>query len=547
MSDLEIGVLDDEMCLENSGAALDNPNEQKSEPVNEDASIKEIFYYAIGNIEGSAANHFFNILQQVMVIGMSINPMLIGFILGIKTFWDSVTDPIMAHITDNTKSRWGRRKPYIVVGGILRIALLVFIIWFFPSGTELKTNQELDQIKAEQATEKAEVAASEVKAPAKKAKSLSSLEKLQVGWSEFQKPENAGQRKIVLYVLVAMLLFTTLTTVNSVPYYALGIEMCTSYDGRTKLTTWSSITGKIAGLISPWIPAFCFSLMFYNALEGLKWVAILTALIGIPSTILMGYKVKERYVEPKVKPKKMNLFMSMFSLLKNIHFVKIFLLYVVIGMTLHLFGSMGFYLNVYWVKKSALGGSMLGGWVTMMGWLLSFIALPFMNWGCRKFQKHLVMRFSVIWMAIGTALKWWCINPDYPYLQLVLPFFFSIGISCTYSVLSTMMADITDVDELITGHRREGMFGAVNAFLLKMVMATAPVMAGVILVLSGFDADLGFQQAESTITNMRLLDSFIPAVCLLIALVILWRYPITRERLAEIQEELKKRRTAAEA
>jgi GPH family glycoside/pentoside/hexuronide:cation symporter len=149
-------------------------------------------------------------------------------------------------------------------------------------------------------------------------------------------------------------------------------------------------------------------------------------------------------------------------------------------------------------------------------------------------------------MALGTALKWWAMNPEHPEYQFILPFFFSVGISMVFTVLPTMMADVTDVDELRHGLRREGMFGAVMAFLMKFTGTLTPILAGAVLVVSGFDASLEYRQEPETILWMRILYSFVPAGMLLVALVVLWRYPLTRERVAEVKASLAERHALAE-
>jgi GPH family glycoside/pentoside/hexuronide:cation symporter len=360
------------------------------------------------------------------------------------------------------------------------------------------------------------------------------------GFAAFMDPKNSEQRGLIVYVLIAFLIFTTLTTVQSVPYYALGIELSPSYNGRTQVVTYRAIMDKIAGLIAPWVPVFCFSLLFATALQGLLWVAIFACVIGLPSTILMCMYTKER-THVTTRKKKAGLFASMIEIAKNSHFLRIFFLYKFIGLTNGIFQQIGFYLNVYWVMGSALSGATLGAMLSMLAWGLGFISLPLINWGCRKFQKHRVLGFAIIWMSIGTALKWWAMNPDHPEYQFILPFFFSIGIGSIYTVLPTMMADVTDVDELKHGERREGMFGAVMAFLTKMTGTLTPILAGAILVASGFDPALEYEQAPETIFRMRLFYSFIPAVMLLVALAVLWRYPLTQKRVNEVKEILRKR------
>ncbi len=680
----------------------------QSAPVNApppDAPRKEVILYAFGNIEASVADQFFNVLNSVMIVAMHVNPMLLGLVLGIKTLWDSITDPIMAYITDNTRSRWGRRRPYILVGGVSRIALLVLIVAFLPTGTHLSDNHLMEAQKFAQegikeagdsrklATEaitlwnegrlteaafqeslqraltgaeraesllmqhrpflenehnlrveeehalrnkleqtlqesdvgtKREAAEGLLKAAetkrARSAKLLTDIDNarrsavaarhlgnhglalldsqtsselrdaslvqaradeelrtlglepidlltgeekeppplsaaspgmwasLASGWNAYFAPENAAQRTLVVYVLIAVLLFTTLTTVQSVPYYALGIELCPSYNGRTQVVVYRSVMNQIAGLLAPWIPVLCFSLLFAHALQGLFWVAVFACVIGIPSTILMCWFVRERTEVRVVKgPERTGIFRSIFEVANNAHFLRICGLYCFIGLTNGVFAQLGFFLNVYWIMGSALSGATLGAWVSMVAWGLGLLSLPLINWGCRKFQKHRMLQLALVWMAIGTALNWWAMNPDHPEYQFILPFFFSVGISSVYTILPTMMADVTDVDELRHGVRREGMFGAVMAFLMKIIGAFTPILAGAVLVFSGFRPEMEYEQTAETILNMRLMYSFVPAGLLLFALILLWRYPLTREKVAEIKELLHQRHAKAEA
>ncbi len=655
-----------------------------------DASRGETLLYAFGNIEGGIANQFWVILQQIMIVAMHVNPLMIGLAVGIKSMWDSVTDPIMAYITDNTRSRWGRRRPYILVGGVSRMALLVLIILLFPAGSALLTNQYLekdDRIK-EAAGTVAEVEATLVAAhkqitnpenvePAMRldpdeiraavTDAMGSMEELSVGLPDtlaqfvkavddrrrlleslqdeakggassaliereqaaltkaeasldnareigdrqdslrkvgvfllraldgdvelaesevisrilaqletregerrtarakstqqqrpglisqisagfhaFMDPANADQRKIISFFLIAMLLFTTLTTVQSVPYFALGIELSPSYDGRTQVAVYRSIMDKVMGLVSVWVPAFCFLLWFNNALEGLLWVTIFAAAIGIPSTVLMVVFTRER-TRISTKKKRMGLFKSFFITFESKDFWRVFLLYQIIGITWGVFMQFGNFLNVYWVMGSALKGFALAGLVQTVAWVVTFTVLPIINWACQRYQKHQVLQVAVVLMAIGAVLQWWTVTPKNPYLQLVLPFFTGVGISCFYVVMATLLADVTDADELRTGERREGMFSAVMSFTGKMVASLTPVIAGAMLVVAGLKPELEFNQTEQTITNMRLLYSFVPGVLMLIATFLLWKYPLNRQKMAEIKAELKRRHDAEDA
>jgi GPH family glycoside/pentoside/hexuronide:cation symporter len=672
-------------------------NQKKSGADRSDSSRRQIILYAFGNVEAGISNQFFNVLNQILIVAMMVNPMLIGLLGAVKTLWDAVTDPVMAHITDNTRSRWGRRIPYILFGGVSRILLLVAIVAFLPSGGPITTNpvmearknaneaiQEIEkawrvvlappivssksgaskaldagmqpgkvmetsasadqkiltalpaleedlmlreaEVKAAEAVaakfaatqpdsseardaaglvigangrlqtsreilEKARTARAWAMAARKAAefrlqcaespekfenkeartlvqqeldKDLAAasfasvalfegpekpllpapktqpgfLDSLHVGIQAFLDPVNADQRALIFYVLVALLLVTTLSTIQSVPYYALGIEIAPSYDGRTRVVTYRAVMDKFAGLATPWVPVLCFSLIFTTAPEGLFWVAVAACVVGIPSTVLMCMYVREKTFFSVAKTQRISILRSMWQVAGNLDFLKVFALFTLIGITNGVFQQIGFFLNVYWVTGSALSGATLGAWVAMLAWGLGFLTLPIINWGCRKFQKHRVLQASIIWMALGTALKWWAMNPEHPEFQFVLPFFFSVGISMVYTVLPTMMADVTDLDELKHGQRREGMFGAVMAFLIKFTGTLTPILAGAVLVVSGFDATLEYHQTPETILMMRILYSFVPAGMLLLALIFLWRYPLTRERVEEVKAQL---------
>lgn len=519
-----------------------------------DAPLREILLYAFGNIEGALANSFYTLMNSLMIVALQMNPLVMGFILSVKTLWDGLTDPVMAYVTDNTRTRWGRRRPFILVGGVSRVLLLVAIFAFFPTDPSIKTNAELaaEQQAKEEARE--EMAAQGGIAQANQAVPDSPpqprpakpgmWESLKGGVHEFLTGENPYHRTVAIYVLVASILFTTLTTIQSVPYWALGIELCPSYDGRTRVVTYRSFVDKLMSAVAPWVLPFCFLPLFGNVIDGLLWYSIIVVLIGAPSTILMVMFTRERLMTAVSKAKRgPGLMQSIWQTAKNIHFLKILFLFQFISITNGVFAQFALFLNIYWIYGGdALGGATMGGYVGTLGVVVSLLALPLVNWACKRLQKHRALRFAILWMSVGAALKWVLFSPEHPYLQLLTPLFFSIGISAVFTILPTMMADVTDIDELRHGVRREGMFGAVMAFLMKLTGTVQPILAGAMLVLSGFDVSLGANQTPETIFNMRLMLSLVPAGLLLLALAALWRYPLTRERMEEVKSELELQR-----
>lgn len=104
-----------------------------------------------------------------------------------------------------------------------------------------------------------------------------------------------------------------------------------------------------------------------------------------------------------------------------------------------------------------------------------------------------------------------------------------------------MIADVCDLDELETGERREGMFGSIYWWMVKLGMALAFGLSGYLLEATGFEVELGGAQSSDTFLMMRIVDVFIPAVASLIAILAVASFKITEERSYEIRAELEKR------
>ncbi|MCA9625337.1 MAG: MFS transporter, partial [Myxococcales bacterium] len=143
---------------------------------------------------------------------------------------------------------------------------------------------------------------------------------------------------------------------------------------------------------------------------------------------------------------------------------------------------------------------------------------------------------------LGYALKWFCYSPDYPLLVLLPAPLIAFGLGGLFTLMPSMMADIVDLDELKTHERREGMYGSIYWWVVKLGMAAALAGGGVLLEATGFHVDLGGQQSATTITLMRAADAFIPALTSLVAIYAVWTYPITEETARATREALEKRR-----
>ena len=128
-------------------------------------------------------------------------------------------------------------------------------------------------------------------------------------------------------------------------------------------------------------------------------------------------------------------------------------------------------------------------------------------------------------------------------LLLLLPApLMAFGLGGLFTLMGSMIADVCDLDELETGERREGMFGSIYWWVVKLGMAAALAVGGFLLNATGFDVALGGNQAEQTILLMRIFDMGVPVLTSALAIWAIMSYTLTEERAHEVREELERRR-----
>ena len=141
---------------------------------------------------------------------------------------------------------------------------------------------------------------------------------------------------------------------------------------------------------------------------------------------------------------------------------------------------------------------------------------------------------------IGYIMLWFLFIPGKPYMFLFALPFFSFGIGSLFTLMMSMTADVCDLDELNTGKRREGIFGAIYWWMVKFGFAIAGLLTGAIMTLVGFTPDA--ENSDSAVTGLRIFYSGLPIVGTLVAMFVMRNYDLTEERAHEISTELSKRK-----
>jgi GPH family glycoside/pentoside/hexuronide:cation symporter len=450
---------------------------------------------------GHLANQLFpaalGVFMVVLVMSLGMNPILAGILGALPRFIDALTDPIMGFISDNTKSKWGRRKPYILLGSVIS-GVTYMIMW------------QLN-------------------------------------------PENSELYNF-FYFLVISIFFYVGYTIFATPLIGLGYEMTPDYNERTRLMAVSQFMGQLAWVIAPWFWVIIYDQsLFESAPQGAKimaiWVGGLCMILGILPALFN----KEMIVPNQDKMKDLTMselsnnakeFINGIKLtLKNKPFLKL------CGATFFIFNGFqtiaqfAFFIIVYYLFNGDTGAA--GHWPAWFGSISAlatmFLVIPVVTKISEKFGKKNAFIVATLISIIGYMLKWWGFSPTNPWLMFMPIPFLSFGIGGLFTLMMSMTADVCDLDELNNGERREGMFGAVYWWMVKLGTAIAMLTSGVVLHYIGFDESIKVQTTE-TLTNLRIADIAIPIVTAFIAIILVWKYDITETKAREIREALVVRR-----
>lgn len=446
---------------------------------------------------GHLANQLFpaalGVFMVVLVMSLNMNPVLAGILGAFPRLLDALTDPIMGFISDNTKSKWGRRKPYILLGSVIT-GVMFMIMW------------QLN-------------------------------------------PEDS-QTYNFFYFLVVSVFFYIGYTIFATPLIGLGYEMTPDYNERTRLMAVSQWMGQIAWMIAPWFWVIIYDpSLFDSAPEGARelsvWVGGLCMFLGV----MPAFFNKEIIVPDKDKMANLSMkelaantkeFIRGFKLtIKNKPFLKLCSATFLVFNGFQTVAQFAMFIIVYYLFNGDKVAS--GTWPAWFGTVsalaTAFIVIPIVTKLAEKYGKKNAFVVATFISIIGYALKWWGFDPGNPWLMFMPIPFLSFGIGGLFTLMMSMTADVCDLDELNNGERREGMFGAVYWWMVKFGTAVALLTSGVILHLVGFDESIDGQTVE-TLTNLRIADILIPVITALMAVVIIWKYDITEDKSHEIREQL---------
>ena len=189
--------------------------------------------------------------------------------------------------------------------------------------------------------------------------------------------------------------------------------------------------------------------------------------------------------------------------------------------------------------RNSIGLVLVGGMA--IGTFFTLFVIQFTGWIATRIGKRRTFLITISLSLLGYAMKWFGYNPDHPYWLLFATPLIAFGVGSLFTLMGSMISDVCDYDELGTHQRREGVFGAIYWWMVKIGMSLAGLLTGVLLKVSKFDLALGSGQEAQTLFLLRIFDVGIPVITSAIAIWIIARYSLTESRVYEIRKELDNR------
>jgi GPH family glycoside/pentoside/hexuronide:cation symporter len=456
--------------------------------------LKSKTAYAIGMLVNNMQAAALPAMVVILNLGLGMNPALVGLIAFIPRMIDAIIDPMVGFISDNSRTRYGRRRPYILFGAILS-GIVFALMW-----------------------------------------------QLYPGYSE---------RFYFWFFLTASTVFFCSYAFYAIPFVALGFEMSPDYHERTRLQGVANWTGQIAWVTVPWFYAIMYSKsLFTGPVQGARVLAIAVGIFIVIGGIVPAIFSREYFGTLSKNENRKTFVENIVEFLKGFAitfkcrpFVKLCAATFLIFNGFQLGSSFSLYVMIYYVFSgdNTKAGVLQGAFGTTTS-ICTLGVIPLAAWISTKIGKKKALTLTISLSLIGYALKWVGYNPNYPYLLLISCPFISFGIGSLFTLVCAMVADVCDYDELQTGQRREGMFGAIYWWMVKIGMSVAGLLTGLMLNASGFDVALGGAQSAKTLFILRLFDVGTTIITSGIAILVILTFDITESKAREIRLELEKRR-----
>lgn len=469
-------------------------------------SSNEMFRFSMGEVTRSLAeNGIGTFVMLYFTSALSLSPAYAGLALSLSVAWDAITDPVMGYISDNTKSKYGRRYPYIFIGGILLLVLLYFY-WHVP---DVFTQ---------------------------------------------------SQQSLFMYLVIVNIMFKTLFTVYLVPYGALAMDLVTDFDGRTKIQSMRQSINMLANFFGPGIAWFIFfpkaeDVANVNHYEAMGTYFIIVGAIALAITLLyLRGKVESNRPQDLSEAERLELeanannekhgikkiFRDYLTVIKNKYLIILFFFALAIYVSSTLVANLQGYMYSYYMMYDGLEKTITNGSTMLAGAAGSALGLYL----AKKYSKKAAAACSVVIGSLASFILLFLLLTD-----IVVPgttmgtILFTLGNAgywfgqiMSVPIVFSMLSDVAEVSYINTGMHQEGTYMSVYTFLSKLSQSFGSFVTGITLTIVGFNVDIVDQSAD-TLRNLSIATFGIAPFIMLLGVIIIMIYPLTHEKLNEYREK----------
>ncbi len=408
---------------------------------------------------------------------------LVGLFWLVVTLWDAVNDPLFGFLSDRTRSRWGRRRPYLLFGAV-PFGVFFALLWVIPS--------------------------------------------------------TQNQWLLFAYYTLMYILYEGAATAIGCPYNAIMPELTLDPDERTSLVTYRMAVSIGAGLAAPLLLGLVIFPMFpARSAQAYQTIGVISGLTFIPPLLITFFGTRERAEFQAEKP--LPLREAVGFVARNHVFRYAMALRILSWMPVVIVQAVFAYYLIYWAGMTEDETSIVQGVILAVALLF----LPGVDWLAKRMEKkNAYIVTTVAWVLVMLALLPVPQGAKVP--LYILAALAGLGVASAHVLPNAITPDVMEIDELMSGRRQEGAYTGITVFIDKLarmvVLALLPIVLSWARYVQPTDADPFPAQPASALTALRIFVSVVPAVVLGISIVVAYFYPITRAKYAEIQRQLAEQR-----
>lgn len=452
-------------------------------------SKRELIAYGGGAIiDGGGGALIACVILKYMTDGLAIPAAIASTIVMASKMWDAISDPLMGNISDNTRSKYGRRKPYMIFGGIL--------IFFALGLLFLPINNIMDSLGAK-----------------------------------------------IAYMTVMYIWFCTCMTITQVPYSSMSSDISSSYSERNKANTVKLIVSSVFAGIAYVVPLLLLESFLKGKTTDIKFWLVIFLVFGTlfgAGLIVTGLFVKERITVPMNEPKRRFNFKEYLVPFKVKSFVWHLLMYASAFMCLDMLSGLAVYYAADVWRGVKLGNmNFTAVFIVAPVMVTAVLAFPIIRKIMMKKTKQFAFRAGLPFYAAGAVLLA-IMSPSWvpAWVALVATSFMGLGFAGAQTMPWIIFPDTIDVAELKLGYRPTGAFSGAMTFVRKLASALGIGIVGWVLQGVGYresTTDVDIVQSDKVLLTIRLLLGISVFVLVVVAFIASMKYKVTDAKLLRIR------------